>query len=253
MPSPTLNKRQWLAIGAALVALIVVIVIAVVAGGGDDDASATATTAAAGSTVVSTPGTTAVTGTTSAGATTPTTQPADTATADGSTASTVASTAPGPTSPPTTGVPPSPTSLVTVPDGTIPVNDPIDTDEVGDFGTGVTAEIVRIEAVDGVAELPGEISGPALRITVRLNNGTDAPLVLPRVQVDVNAGADRAPGLALTEPGGAPFTGELAPGESADGVYVYGVPLDRRDQVQVLVLYSVEAPIVVFEGPAPTA
>jgi hypothetical protein len=247
MPSPTLNRRQWIAVVAAAAAVLLVVVIALVAGGGDDDTTAGDTTAVG--TAVDAPATTG----TVAATTAPSTTGGDAATTTDAPAATAATTAPGPTAPPTTGVPPSPTSLVTVPEGEIELADPIDTDEVADFGTGVTAEIVALEAVDGVAELPGEISGPALRVTVRLTNGTDAALALARVQVDLNSGSDRAPGLALNEPGGAPFVGELAPGESADGVYVFGVPVDNRDQVQVLVLYSVDAPMVVFEGPAPTA
>jgi hypothetical protein len=247
MPSPTLNRRQWIAVVAAAIVVLAVVVLALVAGGGDDDATTGATTAAV-ATTVDVP---ATTGTVSA--TTTLNNGDDTATATDATAGTVATTAPGPTAPPTTGVPPSPTSLVTVPEGSLEIADPIDTDEVADFGTGVTAEIVALEAVDGVAQLPGEISGPALRVTVRLTNGTDAALALARVQVDLNSGSDRSPGLALNEPGAAPFVGVLARGDSADGVYVFGVPADRRDQVQVLVLYSVDAPVAVFEGPAPTA
>ena len=251
MPAPTLNRRQWIAVGTATVVVIAVVVIALVAGGGNDDTSAGDTAAGdtAGGATTSMPTTTGTVSATSM----PTTTGDATATSTEAPAATAATSAPDPTAPPTTGVPPSPTSLVTVPEGVIEVADPIDTDEVADFGTGVTAEIVALEAVDGVAELPGEISGPALRVTVRLTNGTDAALALARVQVDLNSGRDRAPGLALTEPGAAPFVGELAQGDSADGVYVFGVPVDRRDQVQVLVLYSVDAPMAVFEGPAPTA
>lgn len=253
MPSPTLNRRQWTAIAVAAVVVLAVVVIALLAGGdGDDSDAATDTTIGAVTTTESTVGTAPGT---SASATT-TSGPVATTAGDSSTdetsEATVATTAPGPTSPPAT-LPASPDSLVTVPDGTIAVAEPIDTDELGDFGTGVTAEIARLEAVDGVAELPGEISGPAIRVTVRLTNGSAGALDLARVQVDLNSGADRAPGIALGEPGGAPFTGTLEPGRSAEGVYVYGVPLDRRDQVQILVLYSVDAPMMVFEGPAPTA
>ena len=156
------------------------------------------------------------------------------------------------TTPPAPTEAPSPDSLVTVPTDTIPVADPIPPDEVADFGTGVTAAIVDVEAVDGVAALPGEISGPALRVTVRLTNGSAAALDLGQTLVDVTYGADRTPGLALGEPGGAPLAGSLAPGASAQGVYVFGIPVDERGQVQVTVMYDVTAPIVVFEGPAPT-
>lgn len=256
-------RRRWLAIGAAAVAAIVIVIVIVATTGGDDDTTAgealdvvasTApipSTSVSGSTVPattsSTPG--AATATTAPTAT-PTTAADDDTTQDDATADGADDPGDAPSAPTTA---PSPGSLVTVPTGTVAIADPIPPDEVGDFGTGVTAEIVTIEAVEGIAQLPGEISGPALRVRVRLVNDSGDVVNLSRVLVDVTYGPDRTPGLALGEPGAEPFIGELADGRTAEGVYVFGVPAEERGQVQVYVSYDVDAPILVFEGPAPSA
>lgn len=265
MTEPNPRRRQVYAAAAALAAVVAIIVIAVVASGDDeggDAVEAVASTApstapstmpsAASSTVPSTvPSTSGPATTVPDGATTTAPDTGEPSADDtGATASTTA--APAGEGATTTTATPAPGSLVTVPTGTVPVADPIPPDEVGEFGTGVTAEIVTLEAVEGVAQLPGEISGPAVRVRVRLANGSDAVVNLSRVLVDVSYGPDRTPGLALGEPDAEPFIGELAAGDTAEGVYVFGVPLDARDQVQISVSYDVTAPILVFEGPAPT-
>jgi hypothetical protein len=257
-------RRRWLAIGTAAVAAIVIVIVIVATAGGSDAGDTSAdealdvvastappsTTTPASSANSITGGTSDPTATATA-PTAPTGVPATTAgggsTPDGTSAETGVD---GPAAPTTA---PSPGSLVTVPTGTVAIADPIPPDEVGDFGTGVTAEIVTIEAVEGVAQLPGEISGPALRVRVQLTNDSDQVVNLSRVLVDVTYGPDRTPGLALGEPGAEPFIGELASGRSAEGVYVFRVPDDERGQVQVYVSYDVEAPTLVFEGPAPRA
>lgn len=266
MTEPNPPRRRLLYAGAAAaVALVVVVVVVALAAGGDDGGDAdggdgavgvVASTAPAAGTGA--PGSTTATTTApddaggspapSAAPTLPSEQP-PTTTASGSDTGDGGSGAAGTT---TTVATPAPGSLVTVPTGTVPVADPIPPDEVGEFGTGVTAEIVSMEAVDGVAQLPGEVSGPAVRVTVRLTNGSDGVVNLSRVLVDVSYGADRTPGLALGEPGAEPFIGELAAGSTAEGIYVFGVPIEARDRVQISVAYDVTAPILVFEGPAPT-
>lgn len=262
--NPPTPRRRRLAIGAAAVAAIVlVVVIAVVAGGGDDDRPDGDALGVVASTAPSSTAPSSASGSSPSTSGAPTTTEAAPSATDEPSADDAATTLPSSGVPaetsegepgaatPTTA--PSPDSLVTVPTGTLAIADPIPPDEVGDFGTGVTAEIVTIEAVEGEARLPGEISGPALRVRVKLTNDTDGTVNLSRVLVDVTSGPDRTPGLALGNPGAEPFNGELAAGRSAEGVYVFGVPVDERGQVQVNVSYDVTAPILVFEGPAPRA
>lgn len=131
--------------------------------------------------------------------------------------------------------------------------DPIPLDETGDFGTGVTAVVVDITAVDGEARLPGEIAGPALRVQVRLTNDTAETINLSGARIDVTYGADRTPGILLGQPDVVLFPPSLGPGKAAVAASVFVVPVEARELVQVAVWYTVDAPIVVFEGAAPVA
>ncbi len=129
---------------------------------------------------------------------------------------------------------------------------PIDFDEAGDFGTGVTAEIIGLEAVDGEARLPGEIAGPASRVEVRLVNDSGETIDLSGARIEITYGPDRTPGITLGQPDIVEFPASLEPGGRADAASVFVVPADQRENVQVAVWYTVDAPIVVFEGSAPT-
>jgi hypothetical protein len=115
----------------------------------------------------------------------------------------------------------------------------------------ISVSLGRIEAVQGVAYAPGEIAGPALRVTVRLVNDGPTPLNLGLVAVNAYIGKDRVPAGTVTKPGGKPFAGELAQGRAADGVYLFVVPLDQRRDVTVTVDYSADVPTAVFRGPMP--
>ncbi len=58
--------------------------------------------------------------------------------------------------------------------------EPVPLDETAQFGDQVSAELVDLVAVEAEGQVPGEISGPALRVTVRLINGTSQPAIGPR-------------------------------------------------------------------------
>lgn len=244
------TPRGRVVVAAAVVLVLGVIAIAVVASGDDDDVAP----AAAATTDAASP---SVTVTSIAGPSTPSTSGAPgeatvpvtpgTATPATGVTPTVA------TSPPTTGPPPSPSSMVTVPVGTLATVPAVGIDETADFGTGLTLEIAGIEAITGEAQLPGEISGPALRVQLRAINDSSSAVSLSHAQVDLRYGPDETPGLILSGSGSAPFEGDIAAGSSATGTYVFGVPADGRDVITILVTYDVTAPIVVFEGPAPGA
>jgi hypothetical protein len=116
---------------------------------------------------------------------------------------------------------------------------------------GVVFSISPLEAVEGIAQGPGEIAGPALRFTLAVRNDTAKPVSLALAVVNVYAGTERAPATELRKPGGVPLPGRVASGATATGVFVFSVPDDLRDQVQVAVDFAVGAPIVVFQGTAP--
>ncbi len=96
---------------------------------------------------------------------------------------------------------------------------------------------------------PGNIAGPALRVTVRVENGTAEPVALGGVAVNLAYGPDRTPASPLDDPSQHPFATMVEPGQSAEGVYVFTVPADARDQVHIEVGYEAGAPLLQFTGP----
>lgn len=123
-------------------------------------------------------------------------------------------------------------------------------DDEAAVGNGVSATLVSVRAVDGSATGPGNIAGPALRVTVHLTNRTVAPVGLDLVSVDLTYGDDRLPASPLDDPSRVPFSGTLRPGGAAEGTYVFTVPADDRGVVTVSVGYQPGAPFMVFTGSA---
>jgi hypothetical protein len=148
--------------------------------------------------------------------------------------------------PPPTPTPTGPTAVVTALPAALPE---VALDAPAAVGNGIVATLPSIEAIDGSAVGPGNIAGPALRVTVRIENGTGAAVSLDGVAVNMSYGADRTPASPLDDASRRPFTGMVEPGESADGVYVFSVPTDARDSVTIEVGYQAGAPLLLFTGP----
>ena len=211
--SPAPSRRRLVAGGVAAVLCAVLAVLAVLAGRGGDDGTAPAAT---GSPTASVP------------------------------TEVVLPTATLPPPPPT----PEPTGPTEDAAALPPSLAPVALTEEAAVGNGVTATVEDLEAVQGSAQGPGQVAGPAVRVTVRIVNGTGAPLSLDAVAVDVTYGPDATPASPLEDPSTVPFTGTVAPGAAAVGVYVATVPADRRQAVTVAVGYQAGAPYLVFTGPA---
>ncbi len=124
----------------------------------------------------------------------------------------------------------------------VPLDDP------AEFGTGLTVRLTEIKAVQAVAQVPGEIAGPALRITVAARNSSSRSIEVDRLVVFVAHGKARTPASSLSE-GAKPLSGSVPAKSSRSGTYVYAVPKDERKLVRVEVSYSGQAPTVAFEGP----
>jgi hypothetical protein len=112
----------------------------------------------------------------------------------------------------------------------------------------VTASIASIEEIEGQATGPGDVAGPALRITVRIVNETGGDVPLDGVAVNAYHGADLTPATPLDDPSRSWFTGLLPAGEAVEGVYVFRVPPEARDHVTVEVGYRPGAPLALFTG-----
>lgn len=188
-------------------------------------------------------------------------RPVDPSSADSSAAPTSSSAAPPSSGAPTsTGGVPSDPAVPTAAPTTDPDLPPVPVDELppsqapvgladtGTAGDGVTGEITDIAAIDAEVTGPGNISGPALRVSVQLTNGSATAIPLDSVTVTMTYGQDAAPASPLDDPSVIVFGGSLAPGASADAVYVFSVPTDSRNVVSVQVSHGVGAPYMVFTG-----
>ena len=132
-----------------------------------------------------------------------------------------------------------------------PAGDPVPIDTPAEVVTGLTASISGIEAVDGVAKGPGEVSGPSIRFTVTIANATGAAVDLTGTVVTVDYGADRTPAGQLYEPGAVPLATSVAAGGTASGVFVFAIPPESRGLVHITVDYAVDVAPLVFAGATP--
>ncbi|UOX99770.1 hypothetical protein [Blastococcus sp. PRF04-17] len=152
----------------------------------------------------------------------------------------------------TSVIPPPPTPTPTGPTGNVdelpPALPEVALDAPAAVGNGVVATLPSIESIQGTAVGPGNVAGPALRITVRIENGTDEPIWLDGVAVNTYYGEDRSPASPLDDPSRRPFGGRLESGASGEGVYVFSVPTDVRDLVTIEVGYQAGAPLLLFTG-----
>jgi len=114
----------------------------------------------------------------------------------------------------------------------------------------LAATVTRMAAVQGKAQGPGEIAGPAVEFTIAITNDTGKPFNLANTVVNAYFGADASPAEQLISDGHG-FPKLLKDGESATAQFVFTIPEDQRDTVLVTVDTSVQNPVVAFRGPAP--
>jgi len=129
-----------------------------------------------------------------------------------------------------------------------PELEPVGLDEVVRTRSDVQVQVTKIESVRGKAKVAGEISGPALRLTVEITNGSDRELDLAYVSVNAYTGSDRLPAAPIMQPGGRPMAGSLKAGGTADGVYLFSVGTKDRPLMTVGVDYLAGQPTAVFRG-----
>ncbi|MCV2395821.1 hypothetical protein OEB99_16015 [Actinotalea sp. M2MS4P-6] len=132
--------------------------------------------------------------------------------------------------------------------GARPSAPPVDLTDPAAPAQGLRVDLANMESVEGEATIPGEVGGPALRVTVQVTNRTDADVSLTSAVVNLYFGADQRPAVGLLEPGARDFPASVAPGASVTGVWVFNVPLDQRDQVLVEVDLSADDTVVLFSG-----
>jgi hypothetical protein len=116
-------------------------------------------------------------------------------------------------------------------------------------GDGVTVAVASVERVQGSGVGPGNVAGPALRVTVRLTNGTAEALALDAVTVHAGYGPGVTPAPDLEDVSRLPFSGTVAAGATAEGTYVFSVPASALEPAVIEVGYRPGAPLALFVGP----
>lgn len=139
-----------------------------------------------------------------------------------------------------TGVPPlGPGPVVSVPSG-----------GTGELSEALDVALTRVEATEGTASGVGEISGPALLVTLTIRNLSDREVSLDGVTVNAYAGSDAAPARTYAEDDRqVPFADIVAASSSVDAVYLFGLP-EGSDRLTVAVLAPDGSTTAVFEDVA---
>ena len=111
----------------------------------------------------------------------------------------------------------------------------------------VTVLAVTPTQVEAVG--PGDPSGPALAVRVRLDNTSDRQVDVDGAQVSLLYKQGKQ--IGIPTPGGAqPFVGQLGAKKSVEGTYVFAVPDTSQKSVTILVTYAAGAPVAKFDGAA---
>jgi hypothetical protein len=114
-------------------------------------------------------------------------------------------------------------------------------------GGGARAVLIASRNVTVKGQGPGELSGPAVALTLQVTNGATRPLDLDAVTVTASirgqeaSSSDAAPAK--------PFAGRLAAGARAQAVYVFVLPADARRPVGVVVSLAPDLPVARFTVP----
>ncbi|RXW32435.1 hypothetical protein C1706_07825 [Propioniciclava flava] len=115
------------------------------------------------------------------------------------------------------------------------------------FDSAATVSLDALSAISVSATTPGEITGPAVKVTVKVSNGSQQALDVSSAVVSVTA-EDGTLGIPTTAGDPAPLEGVIAPGQSVTGSYVFMLDPAAGRGVLVTVNYAAAEPVAVFTG-----
>jgi hypothetical protein len=144
------------------------------------------------------------------------------ATATGPTGPQGASTLPPSLRPATTPVPPPTPGDIShqVRPASVSVHSPVPIGKSGSFASGIAVRVLAADRFRARAHRPGEISGPAVRVTTEITNNTGKAISVAGLAVTC-ADAHGIPLVSFLSPPAQPFKGTLASGAHARAMYVF--------------------------------
>ena len=151
----------------------------------------------------------------------------------------------GPSGAPTSTPAPAPT---VDPDFGQPVADRASSGKPASFGDEITATRVSSKQTEATGSGVGEVSGPAVAVTIKVTNRSSKSLNLATVVVNAYYGKKSTPASPVeSAKGQEPFTGILRAGKSATATYVFSVPKGSSDDLLVTLSKGTDASVVVLE------
>ncbi|SDS50244.1 hypothetical protein [Microlunatus soli] len=115
------------------------------------------------------------------------------------------------------------------------------------FDDGVTVAVTKVTAAKAAPVGPGEVGGAAVATTVKITNGSAAPIDLGTVSVTLS-GSDGTPGIVTTGGKSAPLAGTLDVDGSSRGTYVFTLAESLRKPVTVHLQYGSGRTVLQFSG-----
>ncbi|GAB3598421.1 DUF4352 domain-containing protein [Microbacterium tumbae] len=120
-------------------------------------------------------------------------------------------------------------------------------DETITLSTGMAVAVDSIETTTVTPETPGEYAGSAVIVRVSVKNGSDAAQNIDSAVVMVVTD-DGETGVATTAGPNRPLQGDVAPGASVEGSYVFMLDPAQGRAVTVSVNYAAGEPVALFSG-----
>ena len=200
-----------------IAAIVVVLVSALAVGCSSDDTTGKAKANGSRSTTTSTPGYHGSTTTTIPKAT--------------------SSTAPPTSGPPATALPGNPVAINPL--------TPVGKGTSVELSKGVTVKVVSSRRFNATATNPGDIAGPAVAVTLQIDNGSSSAVDLSQLAVSATYGN----GIPADENTSSPsklLSGSLSSGATQQGVYVFRVPTNQAGTVIVSVQSGAAADVPQF-------
>jgi hypothetical protein len=126
-----------------------------------------------------------------------------------------------------------------------PIADPV---TVG----GLTARVASMERFTlKDSSIPGEVDGPAVRVTVEVTNTGKTAVDITGAQLSAAFGATAEPGPELSGNGTKAFPATVQPGETVKAVGAYSIPDGAGDSVHLELDLLAGKPAIVFVGQIP--